>query len=143
MYTYRNFLLFVFVLFVHTAPAKALAQGTPDTERQKEHLVFRLYQATYGAEKRCSASPEGSASIGKSLEIFRSKFPELIRLLDGSPYFGPARDNFQKFLENPSTKVGDTALLLECESLEYILRSFIDAPGGNEAIAEYIQLLKK
>jgi hypothetical protein len=143
MCTYRNFLLFVFVLFVHTAPTKALAQSTPDTERQKAHLVSRLYQATYGAQKRCSASPEGATSIEKSLEIFRSKFPELIRLLDGSPYFGPARDNFQKFLDDPSTKVGDSALLLECQSLEYILRSLIDAPGGNEAVAEYIQLLKK
>jgi hypothetical protein len=143
MHTYRHFLSIGFVFLIYSAPTMALAQGKPDVEPQKAKLVSRIYQATYGAQKRCSTSPEGAANLGKSVELFRSKFPELVRLVDSSPYFGPARDNFQKFLDDPSTKVSDAALLQECQSVDHILHSLLDAPGGNEAVAEYIQLLKK
>ncbi len=142
MHIGRNFMLAGLVFFMQAIPTAALAEGTPATPVEKAKVVSRLYQATYGAQLRCGASPEW-ATHGKTLERFRSTYPELIQLVDSSPYFPAAKEGFQGFLvANPPSKVSEKNLTLECESLEAILRSLIDGPGAREAVAGYVQLLK-
>lgn len=87
----------------------AVAQAAAEVERQKAHVVSRLYQVTYGAEERCRPQ-RGVIGLGKALDQFNSAFPELMRLIDGSPYLPPARDQFRKFLTDPSAKVSNEAL---------------------------------
>jgi hypothetical protein len=143
MHTYRTHLAVVIAILIQAVSTVAVAQASADAERQKAHVVSRLYQATYGAEERCRPSKEASSSFSKAMDQFRSAFPELMRLIDGSPYLPPARDQFKKFLADPSAKVSDDALIQECRGLEYMLRQFVEAPGGKEAVNEYLQLLKK
>jgi hypothetical protein len=143
MRTCRTHLAVVLAMFFQAAPAVAVAQSTVDVERQKAHVVSRLYQATYGAELRCRPSKEASSSFSKAMDQFRSAFPELMRLIDGSPYLPPAREQFNKFLADPSAKVSDEALIEECRGLEYMLRLFIEAPGGKDTVNGYLQLLRK
>lgn len=138
----RNLLLAGAVLLTQSVPTLALAQEAAPTEGQKAKVVSRVYQATYGAQLRCGASPEWETH-GKTLERFRSTYPELIQLVDSSPFFPVAKESFQGFLvANPPSKVSEKNLTLECESLEAILRSLIDGPGAREAVAGYVQLLK-
>ena len=40
-------------------------------------------------------------------------------------------------------QVSDEGLRQECQGLESVLRSLVDAPRGAEAVAGYIELLKK
>src|SRR4051794_25255571 len=126
MHKYRLLLVVTFAILIQAASAGAIAQAPADTERQKAHVVSRLYQATYGAQERCHSSKEASLSLGKAMDQFRSSFPELIRLIDSSPYLPPAKDQFKKFLSDPSAKVSDEALIQECRGLEYMLRQFVD-----------------
>lgn len=142
MHTYRNSLFAAVVVLMQVFSTQALARDISAVEGQKSKIVFRLYQATYGAQLRCSDSPEW-AHLGKTLDRFRSTYPELIQLVDKSRYFTAAKENFQGFMiANPTSKMSEKNLTKECETLESILRSLIDAPGGNDAVAGYVQQLK-
>ena len=140
----RHYLLAVaLAVSIHVAPTVALAQATTDVEREKAHVVSRLYQATYGAKERCRPSKEASLSLGKAINQFRLAFPELMRLVDHSPYLPPARDQFKKFLADPSAKVSDEDLVQECQGLESLLLQFVDAPEAKDEMNKYVLLLKK
>ena len=81
---------------VQVLPAASYAQS--DTERQKAHVVSRLYQATYGAEDRCKPSKLASLEFGKAFNQFSVAYPELIRLLKASPHLTTAKEQYAKFL---------------------------------------------
>lgn len=138
MFAFRSLLLACMV----TLPFGAHAQRVPDVEKEKAKLVYRLYQATYGAQQRCGAS--AGASHGATLARFRAAYPELVALLDASPYLAQARDRFTTLQESGALPQPDEeGLRGECQRLESILRSLIDAPGSAEAVAGYVDLLKK
>ena len=123
-------------------PAGAHAQRVPDVEKEKAKLVYRLYHATYGAQQRCGAS--AGASHGETLARFRAAYPELVALLDASPYMAQARDRFMTLLDSGALPQPDEeGLRGECQGLEAILRALIDAPGSAEAVAGYVDILKK
>ncbi|MBD8528902.1 MULTISPECIES: hypothetical protein [unclassified Massilia] len=125
-----------------TLPFGAHAQRVPDVEKEKAKLVYRLYQATYGAQQRCGAS--AGASHGETLVRFRAAYPELVGLLDASPYLAQARDRYTALQDSGALPQLDNAgLRRECEGLEAILRALIDAQGSAEAAAGYVDLLKK
>lgn len=137
MFAFRSLLLACMV----TLPFGAHAQRAPDVEKDKAKLVYRLYQATYGAQQRCGAS---DPSDGATLARFRSVYPELVALLDASPYLAQARDRFTTLQDSGALpQPGEAGLRSECQGLEAILRALIDAPGSAEAVAGYVDLLKK
>jgi hypothetical protein len=137
MFVFRSFLLACMV----TLPFGAHAQRVPDVEKEKAKLVYRLYQATYGAQQRCGAS---HSSHGETLARFRSAYPELVALLDASPYLAQARDRFTTLLDSGALpQPGEEGLRSECRGLEAILRALIDASGSAQAVAGYVDLLKK
>lgn len=143
MRKYRKFWMAFAMLMSSQLLSPALARDISPAEGKKTKIVFRLYQATYGAQLRCGDSPAWG-NLGQTLQRFRSTYPELIQLVDGSRYFAAAKENYQGFLiANPTSKVSETNLTKECESLEWILRSLVDGPGGKEAVAGYVQQLKE
>lgn len=131
---------FAFALLLQV-PAHADTQS--DSERQKAHVVSRLFQVTYGAQQHCAASPEKSAAVTTAVDQFRATYPELLSLVDSSPYLPRFQENFKKFLADPARQASGEALVKECQSLEYMLRQLLDTPGGKQATDEYTQLLKK
>ena len=126
---------------VQVLPAASYAQS--DTERQKAHVVSRLYQATYGAEDRCKPSKLASLEFGKAFNQFSVAYPELIRLLKASPHLTTAKEQYAKFLAHPSTNVNENALFEECRGMGDMLRQFVEAPGAKEAMDDFVQTLKK
>ena len=136
MFAFRSFLLACMV----TLPIGAHAQRVPDVEKEKAKLVYRLYQATYGAQQRCGAS----AGHDETLARFRAAYPELVALLDASPYLAQARDRFTALQDSGALpQLDEEGLRRECQGLEAILRALIDAPGSAGAVAGYVDLLKK
>jgi len=139
MFALRSLLL-AGMVSLSALPTGAHAQRVPDVEKDKAKLVYRLYQATYGAQQRCGVS----AGHGETLARFRAAYPELVGLLDASPYLAQARDRFTALQDSGALpQLDDVGLRRECEGLEAILRALIDAPGSAEAAAGYVDLLKK
>jgi len=136
----RSFLL-ASLACLGALPIGAHAQRVPDVEEDKAKLVYRLYQATYGAQQRCGAS---APSHGETLARFRSAYPELVALLDASPYLAQARGRFATLQETGALpQLEEKGLRGECQGLEAILRALLDAPGSAEAVAGYVDILKK
>lgn len=143
MRDYRSFFLSAILLLTHSIGASAQDQSTAGIERQKEKIVARMVQATDVAQQRCSTTA-AAPNHARTYERFRARYPELISLVEHSPYFAPSRDYFQNLLATDALpKLNEQDLLHECQSLEYMLRALIDAPGGTEAVAGYVELLKK
>lgn len=143
MFAYRHLVLTGIVLLGHCLPTDAYAQSMADSERQKAKIISRLYQATYGAQQRCGAAT-GAQSHRETLARFRASYPELVSLMDSSPHLAAARDRFQVMLDTGALpQASEDGLRKECQALESILRSLVDAPAGAEAVAGYIEVLKK
>lgn len=121
----------------------ALAQGTEDMERKKAHIVSRIYQATYGAEKRCSTLNEASITLADAVKQFRLAYAEITSLVEQSPYFPVAEKDFTKFLASQAAREDKEELKAECAGLEDMLRQFVKFGGDKQAFAAEIQLLKK
>jgi len=143
MRTNDVFVAIAFAALIQGAPALAIAQASTNTERQKAHVVNRMYQATYGAQERCRPLKDASASLDKAIDQIRRAFPELLSLIENSPYLPQAREHFKTLLNDPTMRSSDEALLQECRGIEYMLRQFVEAPAGQQAANEMIQTLKK
>ena len=140
MFALRSLLLAGLVC-LGALPTGAHAQRAPDVEKERAKLVYRLYQATYGAQQRCGAS---APSHGETLARFLSAYPELITLLDASPYLAQARDRFTALQDSGALpQLDEEGLRRECRGLEAMLRALIDAPGSAEAVAGYVDILKR
>lgn len=143
MNTRHYFLVIALTVFVQSASTVVFAQASADVEREKTLIVSRLYQSTYGAKERCRPSKEASLSLGKAIKRFRLAYPELMRLVDQSPYLPTARDQFKQFLADPSAKISDEELVQECQGLESMLLQFVDTPGAKDEMNKFVLLLKK
>lgn len=131
MRDYGSFFSSVFLLLTHSIGASAQDQSRSGIERQKEMIVSRIAQATDVAQQRCSTTA-AAPNHARIYERFRARYPELISLVEHSPYFAPSRDYFQTLLATDGLpRMNEQDLLHECQSLEYMLRALMDAPGGN------------
>lgn len=140
----RNFLVAaVLAALFQGTPTSAVAQANSNIERQKMHVVSRMYQATYGAQERCRPSKEASANLDKAVDQLRHAFPELLNLIDNSPYLLQAQEQFKTFLSNTAIKSSDEKLAPMCNWFEYMLRQLVESKDGQQVAIDMIQTLKK
>ncbi|WP_292938431.1 hypothetical protein [Noviherbaspirillum sp.] len=133
----------VSVLLIQGAPTLAGAQMPSSFERQKMHVVSRMYQATYGASERCRPSKEASVSLDKAIDQIRKTFPELMTLIDNSPYLPQAREQFNAFASSTAARPTNDELVQECSGMTNMLQQLVETPGGQQAANDMIQTLKK
>lgn len=110
-------------------------QPATDEARQKAHIVSRLYQATYGAQEQCSSHKDVAANLDKTIDQFRRAYPELMRLVESSPYLPQAKEGFKAIWN------GSRMSPQECRETANILRQFLDAPNGQQEANRMIQIL--
>jgi hypothetical protein len=128
---------------IPTLPGWVHAQASPDMERQKAHIVSRMYQATYGAQERCRSAEEASEGLDKAIGQLRGTLPELMTLVDASPYLPQAQAQF-KAMHGKAPAVQDRrSLIEECAAIENLLRQLIETPGGKKAASDMIDILRK
>jgi hypothetical protein len=133
----------VSLVILQALPSIANAQMNTGVERQKVHMVSRMYQATYGAQERCRPSREASVKLDMAIEQFRNALPELMSLVDSSPYLPQAKEQFKVFLSKAPAPQNDQALVEECAGIADMLHQLADTPGGQKAADDMIQTLKK
>jgi hypothetical protein len=110
-------------------------QPIVDQERQKTHIVSRMYQATYGVQKQCNQS----ASLNTAIEQVHHAYPELMRLIESSPYLPQAKAEFNSLWSTS----GEQAGIKECQEIENMLRQLLDVShGGRQAVNDMVQALK-
>lgn len=112
-------------------------QPIADQERQKAHIVSRMYQATYGAQKQCINYKDEVAKLDKAIEQFRNAYPELMRLVDSSPYLPQAKEEFNATMRSP----GDQLPVEECLYIGNMLQQWVDNPDGQNIANDMIETL--
>jgi phosphate-selective porin len=109
-----------------------------DGATMNDKTVSRLYQATFGANKRCKMAPGQSAGEFKSeFDRFSAKYPELLNLLKASPYYEAARQRFLQMSASMAARDTPQSLAAECKGLAQLLRSMVDLPEGQKAAHDY------
>jgi hypothetical protein len=117
----------------------ANAQADSSIERQKKHIVSRVYEAIYETEEWGCSPSEGSAHVKKMINRARQAFPELFSLVDASPYFPQAREESKAFLNRIPLEMR----IHNCKAIEYILEEVFETPGGQKGVNDMIQTLKQ
>jgi hypothetical protein len=120
----------------------ASAELSPTEDGKKMRIVSALYQATYGAQERCRLSNVASAGLEKSIDQLRRVYPELLALLDSSPYLTQVQEQFTTILRN-APEVSGGELEQECEGIKFLLDQLVESSGGRAAASDMIATLKK
>lgn len=132
------------IAFVIFAPSFAFAQVSMNIETQKQMLIGRLYQATYGAHERCKPLKDESIKLDVAIDKYRAAFPELFAQMDKSPYLPAAREHFKKMMEDPEiAPVSDEELKGECTYIESLVTALTSDQSGKQSTIDIIQTLKK
>lgn len=121
----------------------AAAQDAP-IDKQKAKIVSRVYQLTYGADALCKRfSSQESAQVSSAVIRFKKAYPELMMLVEQSPYFEPAKSRFAEKLERIAESASNDPRKAVCQESLILLNQFIDTANGKEGILDVITQLKK
>lgn len=113
-------------------------------EKQKAKLVSRLYQATYGASKRCErATPEVTSEFKKTLKRYEKENKLLMKLVKQSPYYDKAIKEYAIFYEFNPQRDTKESISQECEFIATVLKADMDTPNGKRDVQNIIEILKK
>jgi hypothetical protein len=124
-------------------PREPAAKVVTETDAAvTKRIVWRLYQATFGASARCKmALPESAGEFETAFDRFSEKYPNLLNLLRSSPYYESARQSFLQASTSRAAQDTPQSLAAECKGLAQLLRSMIDEPEGQKAVRGYIAQL--
>jgi hypothetical protein len=112
-------------------------QPTVDQERQRAHVVSRMYQATYGAQERCGSYKDELARLDKVIEQVRHAYPELMRLVESSVYLPQAKEEFKALWGGTDGQLP----IQECRETANMLQQLLEVPNGQQAANNMIQTL--
>lgn len=112
-------------------------QPNTEQERYKALTVSRMYEATYGGQVKCRSDKDALDRLNKTVDQFRHTYPELMRLIESSPYLPQAKEKL-KLNGDPSGKYD----LEECRETENLLREMLIAPDGQQSANYMVQILK-
>src|SRR5688572_28710960 len=81
-------------------PDPVNAQSDEARVKRETHAVSRLYQLVYGGPEVCSrlGSADAQAAAAASAR-FRHAYPELMKLVDESPFVGIARERNRRMVD--------------------------------------------
>ncbi len=130
-------------IFAGIASARDDEQGDA-TDKRKAVIVSRIYQLTYGADAMCKLySPRESAQVSAAVVRFRNTYPELMQLVEQSPYFDRAKRRFSEMVEIMSESASQNPREAECQASLYTLQQSVDTENGRQGILDTIAELKK
>ncbi len=108
-----------------------------EQEQYMAHTVTRMYEATYGGQEKCKSDKDALDRLNKTVDQFRHAYPELMSLIENSPYLPQAKEHL-KLGRDPSGKYD----LQACRETEAILRQLLIVPEGQRAANYMVQILK-
>jgi hypothetical protein len=111
-------------------------------ERKKRHLVSRFYEITKSGATKCPI--EKYPGYHSALSRFQATFPELIPLIDASPYRSYAEQmnsqaEWSGFAKSEALKQRDST----CRFYEEAMNANAQDERGQKAIREVIEQLKQ
>lgn len=113
-----------------------------DVERKKRHLVSRFYEITKWGATRCPI--EKYPGYHSALSRFQAAFPELIPLIDASPYRAYAEQmNSQAELSDVAKREALKSRDGACKFYEEIMNGNAQDERGQKAVREVIEVLKQ
>ena len=123
-----------------------LASGVSDigeiskVEKEKRHIVSRMYQATYGMLQIC---PDKEVdSFKKIIAKFEERYPEFSKLLNESKYHQYAVDNMRRDITH-ERKQSDKARIPQCSFGKSMTKSLTNTDSGKKSVAEMLEKLQK
>ena len=129
----------VFLVLLLSYVVGSLAQDT-NLDRNKAKIVLRVYQLTYGADEMCKRySPEKSSQVSAEVMKFKKMYPELMNLVENSPYFDQVKKQMSQLIDSMS----NTPQYADCPALLYMLHQFTESESGKEGIKDIVAQLKK
>jgi hypothetical protein len=134
----------IYFLLIFSVPDLAAAQVGQTIEQQKKSTIYGLYQITYGAQERCKPFPKEALDIKTAIDQLWIKFPELLPLIDSSPYLSVSREFYKTRLADPNiSSESDEQIRGECAYFKSLLVSMVNDAGGQQATKDMIETLKK
>ncbi len=128
--------LILAILFLNNG----LAEGISKIEKEKRHIVSRMYQATYGMLQIC---PDKEVdSFKKIIAKLEETYPEFTKLLNESKYHQYAVDNMIKDIARERKK-SDESRMPQCSFGKSITKALIYTPSGQKSVSDYLEKLKK
>jgi len=109
-------------------------------DRQKAKIVFRVYDITYGTEKICKRhSSQKSEQVSKAVAKFKNTYPELMKLVEQSPYLNRAK----KLISEEIESIGKNPEYDVCGSRLGLIQELTDTESGRKMVLDTIAELKK
>jgi len=129
-------LLVLSILFLSNGFAEELSK----IEKDKRHIVSRMYQATYGILQIC---PDKEVdSFKRIIENFEKKYPEFSTLLNESPYHQYAVDSMARDIARERKK-SDESRMPQCSFGKSIIQSLINTTDGQRSVSDMLEKLQK
>jgi len=129
-------LLVLSILFLSNGFAEELTK----VEKEKRHIVSRMYQATYGILQIC---PDREVdSFKKIIKNFEETYFEFSKLLNESQYHQYAVDNMIKDIAQERKK-SDRSRISQCSFGKSMTLSLISTTGGQKSVSDMLVKLKK
>ncbi|WP_320033789.1 hypothetical protein [Halarcobacter sp.] len=135
----NSYLLRLLVLSIFFL-SNGFAEELSKIEKDKRHIVSRMYQATYGMLQIC---PDKEVdSFKRIIENFEKTYPEFSKLLNESPYHQYAVDNMVIDIARERKK-SDESRMLQCSFGKSITQSLISTAGGQKSVSDMLEKLQK
>jgi hypothetical protein len=113
-------------------------------DKRKAQIVSRFYEATYGADSMCKRfSPQESPQVSNAVKRFKEVYPEIMQLVDQSPYLDRARLNFETLMEKMAERASKNPKEAACQEALYILQQSVETKSGRDAVLNSIMEFKK
>jgi len=105
------------------------------TNSKAQHTVNRAYQLVYGSVDMCRRySPREADAVIAESRRFKQAYPEFINALERSPYFSQAKKNMDEDIDEMAQQAAKDPKLAECQVFIWMLKQFIDHPGGKQEV---------
>lgn len=129
-----------FAVFLISSSAYATADS--QEEREKRHIVSRLYEMTESMTQRCSHAQLVVASkYQHEVSRFIEAYPRLMTLVKQSAYYEYAQRNFSyKGKSEGETK---ETLTSSCDYFSGVIGAMVDDPRGVSEVNKFENILSK
>jgi hypothetical protein len=136
----RNSNLLRLLVLLILVLSNGFAEELSKIEKDKRHIVSRMYQATFGLLQIC---PDKEVdSFKRIIENFEKKYPEFSTLLNESPYHQYAVDSMERDIARERKKP-DESRMPQCSFGKSIIQSLISTTGGEKSVSDMLEKLQK